>query len=574
MIQKQVLKQVAIVGAAALVFLHRASGAVEKDIKSVKEYARKRVHSIKEEIKIRADFLKKAKTFKCKEVPYEMLSSDLEKGRTNLSKIKEHLAIFDKSVQDVLKKADQLIYFLGFEELPLGFASVPEFNRKMEETKNELLSMIPPMLDKNDLAISAMKEFDSHMLRAITRYITLKDEASLIPNSILFKLANKNKPLAITIIYSLFLVDTSRPTQNDVISAMNYLAKKADTYFSSLSLDYVKYINAMRYDIDHEQVDLMKAANRHIDLLFNMSRVSSEAIQEEALDIYLGLLNKHITKTALEKYIDITPGQIAKIIMIEYAITMNGCLMDYRKNSFFCALKELIVRIGKPSSSTGLQKDVNEAHKKQEEILNIIYLLWNEQEPEEDPMDEEEPMDKILQDENIKLFCTHNGVSLVDFKTIQKTFMRDRWIYKLDLFSPSSGGSASGNLPSKAMHFDISYTHPMCYIYLRCEDMSHLGSPNAMKLYRNPFMERGRRGVVFLRLYKVGKTDSDAVREENIKSCIRTWFLPRVEVFIKKEDAKSYLNIADDFCKYFRKSMYMVEVGISEITQTEKQNTS
>ncbi|KAI5192580.1 hypothetical protein NEMIN01_2093 [Nematocida minor] len=94
-------------------------------------------------------------------------------------------------------------------------------------------------------------------------------------------------------------------------------------------------------------------------------------------------------------------------------------------------------------------------------------------------------------------------------------------------------------------HFDLNYTHPMWYIYKRCEYASYLTRKDLC--FRLASFMKTKDGTTILRPHAISKEDDSAMKEENIKSCIGAWFLSSAKIITREEDGTEYEELVSDF---------------------------
>ncbi|KAI5189194.1 hypothetical protein NEMIN01_0360 [Nematocida minor] len=533
MILKRALKQV-IVGAVALAYLQKAKAEVDRDILKIRDYwTDKTNYHMEREIKIRVNILNEVKTLECKEIQPCVFNKYIEEGEANLENLKTHLVTFESSADTIVEKAINIIREQMIAEKRGTVADT-------QDLRDELMKMLPSALDKTDLLYGAIKKFDSHMLEVIERYSKAKNRDRKIHNLTLFKLAKKNKFLAVGIVYALFNIEGptfKRPSMKDEVDNM---LRAINNYLSFV--DYSDYEKAIRDDIDKGEMDLLKLADRHLAILFEPYGNTSGGIS-----IYLDLVKENMTKKDIRKHNQITRGQVVKVIMIECA--MDGYLMDYRNNTVFSNLGQIIMSIGKADDdSTDAQKDLRLERERQDRILSGLYVLWSEW----------ENFKLELRNRNIRQLCRQNDINIDYFKEIQNVFTSARWMYDLDILTPTAEEIDDDQSLLKKVRFDMSYTHPMCYIYQRCEDMSQVADAD-LGSDEKPFAEKDSDSIT-LRLHKIGKNDSSAVQTENMKNCIRAWYSKMVKLIRRKEDGLEYYYIANDFERHLERSQYVNEV--------------
>ncbi|KAI5192879.1 hypothetical protein NEMIN01_2259 [Nematocida minor] len=548
MILQRILKKVAI-GLATLAYLKKASCNRGENMIVIKNYWNKRLSSMKLEIQIRKDFLDEAESFKCKEITSETLSNYLEVGKKNLSNIEEKLAALNPTIQEIIEKTDYL----------RCFDSIFNFNEEMPKPHDNLRHLLLTALNKVDSVREKIKIFDSHMLEVIEEYSSKsKNKNRKVHELTLFKLAKSDKTTALNMIYTLFRIEPYKQNgvKEDKIRA---ILGKAYCYIFDFIRNFCNYSELIKIDANKGEVDLLALADKHLPMLF-----STSAVDRDLVDIYLSLLKEDLSKQEINQHANITPEQVIKLIMIEFQMT--GCLTDYRKNNLFSNLGKVIVNIGRPTGgSINTQKDMQIARNRQDKILDVLHTLWSSYSKIRTSINYEDFID----------FCEKNDISIFNLKTILDNFESARWMYKLNIASPSAEELAKDRTLLNRMCFDMSYIHPMFYIYQRFEDKSYLVEKNPAS-NENPFSFENSE-CNFLRPYKISEKDDDLVKVENIKNCIRAWFLVKnITIFSRTEDVEEYKNITDDFKEHLEKSPYIKEAEIYITTEkkTDKNKVS
>ncbi|KAI5189182.1 hypothetical protein NEMIN01_0348 [Nematocida minor] len=538
MFLQRAMKQAILIVAAILAYSQGANALLYKDIVNIENYWSKRLTLIETEAQIRSDFLSKAGTFSSENIPDTIFKKDIKDGKENLSKIETDLLIFKESVENI-KEAIKIIMGLNANtKWRLEVFRIGEFMHQTNRAHDSLEVLLLPALEKGDAVADKIKEFDSHMLAAIEKYSSkIKDGNTDVSKLAVFELAKSNKPLCAAIIYSIFRIEPFK-SGAAIVYTMTYLEKNLKNYL--FFTDFSRYIQGMMGDVNKGGDALLEIADRNLHLLFERHGVAADV-----MNIYLSLVKEGISKTEINQCKDITPGQIMKILIVEYII--NGCSMDFRRNDLLFNLGEVIASVGRAASdSANVQEDMKKAREKQDEILDALHLLWNNREFKEKK-----------QESDLEFFCENNDIKASDFETVQSGFMSAIWMYKLKIESPDSKELANDQKLLKKVCFDMSYTHPILYIYKRCEDMSHMVK-KGLKSNEKHFISRDILRTVTLRPYRIGKTDRNSVRAENIRDCIRIWFAKRIEVIYRKEDGEEYYNVAREFETHLNRSQYVI----------------
>ncbi|KAI5189186.1 hypothetical protein NEMIN01_0352 [Nematocida minor] len=574
MIQKQVLKQVAIVGAAALVFLHRASGAVEKDdLLSIHDYWSVRLLNIEKKVELRSNFLKKLSSLNARVSPDSSdtgveednnsnpeMEEKLSMGQQHLSDIAEHLAYLNEKIQAIL----DIIHSL--EDLQKNSYTPCCAYNKNKQDKNKaaikadlhtLKKLFIPALDNSTSLIEKINKYDLHMAEVVEEQSRAANKCSTLHDLTLFKLAKSNKVVAADIIYTLSDIAPSKlDSELELIIFVMHRNLINHIPYSNIKL----FMYAVRDDVVNRSIDPLISADSRLYLLSDrynpVYQPKSSVLDLGTMNIYLTLLKKDIYRTYLSQCMHITPGEVMKIIMIEYLMT--GRLLDHKNNKLFSVLGEIIENIGKPASnSKNIHKRIGIERAAQDKILDALSIVWNDYKSA-----------TSVKHINVEQFCYKNGFSFFDFFRVQKSFASIKWMYEIERYSlepeytvtsidevERQGTEPENSIPRKELtqevHFDISYTHPMWYIYKRCEYINSFSAIDTTSS-DTPFIEVCN-DVFTLRPHRIRERDSDAVRTENINKCIRAWFAQCTEIISRREDNEGY-NLAYDFAKYLKTS--------------------
>ncbi|KAI5191968.1 hypothetical protein NEMIN01_1752 [Nematocida minor] len=523
MILQQTLKHIAI-GFIALAYFQRAACAdLLEDLQNIKKYLNNKKDCIEIGIEIRSDFIDRLKA-SCTDnkLLYDFFNNGIKEGKEKLEKVQEASDALYDGIQPMvgeIENLDELKYSSKFSEKVKGL-----HKQMMEDS-------LPVGLDMSNSVSKCMQKFDSHMLELISQYNEVFNGKRRVEDLALFKLAKKNKPLAASIIYSLFRTKPYE-TDKELKDALDYIYTKMENHVFSSNLK--SYSEAIKRDAEKNKLDVLKFADRHLHILFHTSGGSADEVA-----IYLDLINKKLSSEEVWKYIrTIIPAQVIKIIMMEYEINMNGGLMDYKKNLLFSNLGRIIHIVAKDSEVTKKMPG-----KTQSDILDLLTLLWSKYGVEEARMQHARSDMELLKHYNIKED---------DFLSMQRGFMSTSWMFDIS-------GSAQHNVHDDKNKveklFDICYTHPMLYLYKRCESISKEAKKKKQS-NEKPFMEEDSNGISMLRLYKISSKDSDEVWVQNIKSCIKAWFSQYTKIIYKREDGQDYEIVANSFVIYLEKSVY------------------
>ncbi|KAI5190378.1 hypothetical protein NEMIN01_1002 [Nematocida minor] len=543
MILQKTLKQI-VVTVFALAYLEKAACALlVEDLESMKDYWSNRIDGMFKEIQIRKDFLARAQSFKCEEAASKGFSDGLNEGKEKLSNLLKCFLTLHRSVNHIVERTESL---MSAEKSGMPGLEVTKGLRNLE-------GLAIMTLDMCDIVCDRIKEFDSHMLGVIRNYSKATKKNKKTHELPLFKLAEQNKPLAISMIYTLFSTEPYNPADDAENAQISILRNACKVTYGSMK-SFKNYDNAIWNEVDEGKVKLLKLANKYLPILFNTYKMADK----EAMDIYLGLIKENISEAYLNMYTNITPGQILKIVIMEYI--MSGTLMDYRNNRFFSNLGKLIVRIGRPTKdSTEVQEDAETLGKKQNKILDALCLLHRKLKVSDMTPDDTK-------------FYEENSIDVNDLQRVQDGIASTRWLYKLDMANPSEEELRKSKTLLKKVYFDMFYIHPILYLYQRYEDVScstgaDLGADGL------PFAERDSRRIT-LRMYNISKKDGGLVKAENIKNCIRAWYLKEIIFIYREKSDRSCIRILTDLTEYYMSSLNVIVIFSFPVAEWKMRNLS
>ncbi|KAI5190385.1 hypothetical protein NEMIN01_1009 [Nematocida minor] len=542
MILQRILKKT-VVGIVALSYLQRSSCA-DKEMISIRDYWGKNIDCMKKAIRVRLGLLDEIRSI-CEEEPSDVLSKSLKEGEANMSNIKTDFLTLYLNTESILEKIELLDY------LSRSGGSDKDADHLYEQIRKLLASN----LDDSDLACDRIHKFDSHMLDAIGEYSSQMNNTDVILQELtLFKLAKSNKPFAVDMLYALIRAKAYKPGYV-VEDTLNYIGHEMRDYL--FSMDFESYNSAIWDDVDKGEFNLFASADKHFSLLF-----TKYGADKEVMDIYFDLIKEDISEEEADKYMDITPGQIIKLILIEMA--MNADLMDYRTNSLFCNLGKIIVRIGRAANGNrkNKKKGLRIIIERRDRILEALTLLWN------DCIE----INKATVKESIELFCRDNNIEIDRFENIQKDFSSAKWMYKLKIANPTTEKIDAEPKLLRKHYFAMSCTHPMYYLYQQCEDIKHLARKD-LESNKELLIERDSDGIFIFRIYKIGNGAIDNLEKAHImKNCIRIWFEYIIKIFYRIEDGKEYSFVAYDFERYLNQSQYVLRAKAYTTDSLEKPN--
>ncbi|KAI5193241.1 hypothetical protein NEMIN01_2435 [Nematocida minor] len=542
----RVLKKV-IAGVLGLVCLQRAScNSTVNEASNLEDHFYKKMLCMEEEVQIRTNFMDRLENFKCEEISSDILSKDIAEGRINLSKLEEKLEIFNISAKDIVARAENItkIYNNSFSETSVYHQEKTALLHKTNDLYNKILNALPSTLRESDSLSEAIKEFDSHMLGVIKKYDEAKNKDRKLHELNIFKLAEQNKPLAARLIYLLFDV---KPLTN-LYDTADVLYRAFSNMERCLFLDnFWRYVhpiieNKLKGKEIGAEIDLLKLLDKNLSSLFSTSRIDPEQ-DADIMRIYLNLVNGDIPKEKINQYKNITPRQVMKVLIIECEFNIDGLLIDYRRNSLLSNIGKIIMNKGNPAKyRTDVHRGLKIARSRQKDLLNLLQIFWNGR------------VNAFISnppEENVKYFCIYNDIITYYFQNTQDIFMSVRWMYSLNISIPPLEESTNNEKRFNMMCFDMSYIHPMRYIYMRCEYVNDLCKPN-IKSDKKPFSERDLESNL-LRIYKIRKENSDSTRADHMKSCIRAWFIRNTSVTYGEEKHQEYDNMTEDFQYYLNK---------------------
>ncbi|KAI5191705.1 hypothetical protein NEMIN01_1638 [Nematocida minor] len=537
MILQRILKKL-IIGVAVLACLQRAKGAIDSAVLNSEGYWKNRRDYLRKEMQIRSDLLFHLKTSRCEDTFSETHIKNMEIGEENLSNVQQRYSIFNVNVEDVLDTITQLRALKIADQR----FNAEEINEQCKSLRESVLLA----LDNNDAITDKIKKFDEHMLELVKCYSgKIWHRGRKIEELTLFKLAKNSKPFASTMVYDIFIIEMFKPlsSMKNEVAQMLKRAKEAFLH----SMDFSSYEKAVLNEIEKGETDLFALADKHFHILFRKHGVGTDV-----MNIYFSLITENMKKEEINRYIGITPGQVIKMIMLECA--MSGHLIDYRRNDLFFNLGKVIVRAGKPADeSLGVKKEAGIARERQDAILDALHLLWNAQ----------EDFNVEKRKKNIEKFCKDNGIEAPYFENTQKSFMFARWMYKISVKSPSSKEISNNQELFKKHYFVMSYTHPMCYVYLRSRDISEKCDNVSYQLetslifHEKQFARYISGNTVRIRPNRIDKARKYVEQAEIMKNCIRLWYLKNIEIVTRKDEIEEYRGIAKDFKKHLDKSQYV-----------------
>ncbi|KAI5193197.1 hypothetical protein NEMIN01_2405 [Nematocida minor] len=550
------LKRIIIVGAAALACLQRATCELTKDdAKEIKKYWTNRASYFGKETNIRSEFFT---NFRALNFHALALISDkrLEKSteiETRMSAIMEEFEHFEKESSKVIEATNSILALYGcIDSLNSSDANKgqtkEEFEAGVKENESKLKKLITPVLDISTSLTRKINKYDSYMVEVIEEHNGIKKEIIELHNLALFKLAKSNKILAADIIYTLSEINPSdlcdEGAKEKMVESLCERILSGVISKSSIQL-FVEFIEK---DVVDNHMNLLLSGARHFYLLFGpyvpINANKPSLIDDGTLNMYLNLLEENIDEEELEEYMDITPKQVVKLVVIEYV--MSRYLMDCKSNTLFRNLGKIVESMFGPIEySTHFQEDFRIEKEKQDRILKSLSYIWSNQKNND------------IYNQAREL-CSEIGIGHYSFKEIHSSFVSAKWMYE-GAIAPlaNTDDQHSDNL---GVLLDISYIHPLWYICKRCEHVSSLGSISSNNSHLFSQIEKDR---VILRPHAIKASDSKLAQAKRMKGCIRAFFSNDIEIVNREKDGDRYSEIVNDFCSYLSSS-YVLSPNINK----------
>ncbi|KAI5193195.1 hypothetical protein NEMIN01_2403 [Nematocida minor] len=525
MIIQRTLKQI-VVGVAALAYFQRAAcELLVGDLQHMTYYWKRKIDFMQRELRIRDKFLNEVKNFKI--TSSEVRKQYIQIRKEDLLRINRIFNNFEISAKNVIDKAEKLVNS--------AVSQLPE--QKVENQGRAIEGLVLQAFHDIDSLNNQIKKYDSYMLEVIkVQSSKEKNSNKKVQDLTLYKLAMCNKPFALYIIYTLFRAQPYEQGADIKDAVTNMHFKEYFHHHTGFSANFTDYTSAISNDVKKGGLDLLALADKHLPILFNTAEGSAGVV-----DIYLILAQKEISEDAMAQCKNITPGQVVKVIMIECIIT--GARMDYRRNWLFFNLEKIIKNIGRPANKEKYSDQIQILKSKQNMILDALCLLWIEPK-----------IYKVITQGDISLFCRNNHIKIDNLLALQGLFTSVRWMYRMEVAMPSKEAALRDPTLLEKIYFDMFYIHPMAYLYQRYKDLCSF-TKAGIKSDARPFAEKASDKITLM-LYKV-KENSVLANTENIKDCIRAWFIKHIKIAYREEDDKQYYNIVIDFMDYLSKSTYM-----------------
>ncbi|KAI5189190.1 hypothetical protein NEMIN01_0356 [Nematocida minor] len=568
MILKQALTQVLVLGVVALSYLQKACCELaESDVQTIHLYWLERLHYIEKEVNLRNKALGKFRNL----IPKEM-ESGLERAKRKMDKMSD-------KVKELKKKGHKIIEITGSLQIlfdqkkcsPSSFVRNWSDSPRIAAERKRLEDHFIPSLLLNTCVMEKLNFFDLHMLDLVEEYSKRKRKNSNLNKMTLFKLAKLNKIMAVNIVYTLFDMEWYKKHTN-IPDTLDYMVRNILGHIPHENVElFVSAIatEANRKNARRGELEMLQIADDHFHLLFDKNIPAPDELYSFAMDfpvlsstdecparnnipkksivdkatmqIYLSMLDENVSEIDFSKYLNITPAQIMKIIIIE--CTMKGRLTNYRNNQLFSVLGRVIENMYNPkSNSEYILEGLQMGREKQDRVLDVLSALWDDYNFSNQPVGTD-----------IDSFCEENGITFFDIKRVQKILAHAKWMYEmLNCILEPKHSSFRNEEIQKGSHMNVSYMHPLWYVCNRCEHISDLAdrryTSSAM-----PFKQIENRKVV-LRPYTIKKTKDMSERDKYIQGCIKAWCSPHVEIISREEDGDEHFEILHYFVKYLKNS--------------------
>ncbi|KAI5189214.1 hypothetical protein NEMIN01_0380 [Nematocida minor] len=516
------------------------------DIKGIHADFSRRLDYLREEFELRVEFYEKF---------ISIIQPMLERykiGYNEEIKLKEmEENIMPKLIRKRQKLARYTSYLTGIEDLIIRTRRpIP---RGIRRFKKSLKLAFLCYNNAFDSLSEMMYQFDSAMIDLIEEYMKIANENNILSTLPLFKIAKNKKILAADIIYTFFSVSKEDFSNEDIC----YRMLKRTRHIPVAKIK--KLVSSIKEDVLKHEIDSLASANKNfLVLLHSWHDCKPDLQNEEVLSVYLDLIEKYLSKKEGDIYTyKLTDDQVIKIVMIEYLL--NKCAIKYKNNMLFFNLNQIIEKIGRPiniGKDADIHQSLKTAIKKQDMMIDALCFLWTD-------------YDSITIDKkrNIDSFCEEFNVNFFSLQRTQKELRTFKWLFKLNEDIVEIGGLAIQNIfPKLNSRFDISHIHPMWYLYFRAEYInSHINKDTQVD--SNSFMKKTSKGTT-IRPYKINEKDSPSTHQENLKNCIKVWFLDKVRVVSICRSVEETYDIASDFADFLPNSVQIKEERKREIGET------
>ncbi|KAI5189179.1 hypothetical protein NEMIN01_0345 [Nematocida minor] len=537
MILKQKTKQIGVVGVALLLYLQLiACALIESDVLAINKYWQDRISFIDREIKVRKNIFKVVKTIEFPRKRVTLNSADNieleavnEVVLININEIEKRRKIFEASINNIMMQTNTIInlYQRLKNSIELDSEKRDEISKEIENKNTEICRMILLVFRANSSVIKEINSYDTYMLKVIDWCVSKKLD---VHNLTLFKLARQNKLLATNIIYTLFEIFMGKKKEN-VEDLLLQLPNVLTTHISSENVS--TFMEAIRKDVKEGAANLFQSADAHLHLLCDKHNFKISVLDPETMCIYFNLAKKNLSEEEIRQYINITPEQVVKVVIIEFL--MAGDLLDHKENNLFASLGKIIQRMyTQDSTLPSTYEEMQVRREKQNKILDVLSIMWDDYE-----------LTKKAEYTEIENLCESNDIPCFDFRKINSSFRSVAWMYAIDAYKPTPETDLGLEL-----HFDMSYTNPMWYICKRCEHINRMAASKNNEHGTEPFAET--KDGVLITPDRISAVGEDAACAERMRSCMKAWFTKSAKVIHRKEDSQEYCNLADDFTKYLK----------------------
>ncbi|KAI5189180.1 hypothetical protein NEMIN01_0346 [Nematocida minor] len=542
------LKQAIFVGAATLAYLQGASCDVSKeDMQTIRDYWSDRVGFIEEEINIRNTFLEKVKTLDVSswtdtganpaeedddldmEVNYKAWKDNLDELPGKIKHLAKKTAYIVKGTEALMHMYDRVNN--------TKFADEKEENTAREEVRKKLdllkAVLLSALWKENMIITEDINGLSFDMMRVIKKCNEVKKNK--LNGTTLFKLAEKNKMLAYTIILAFF---EQEPSRLDAIidSLISMYSSSRVAHIPKENLE--NFRRSIKKDIKKNGTDLLALAARYFHLIFDKKGSKSSVLDENTLEIYLYLQKEGFSTENMDCYRNITPAQVVKVLVLEQ--WMGGNLLGHKNNSIFRTLGKVVEAVFNPkNNSNNIYEGIKIGREKQDKILDVLSMLWKDCSSA-----------AATSYVDLEKFCKENGIELSNIERVQNSLASAKWMYNLTIYTNENSYARRLTSLLGGIDLDVSYIHPIWHVYQRCEHIGYLAEPG-FKSRAKLFLQKND-NVVVLRPYLIRSEIKEAMHATHIQGCIKAWLSPsaEVEIVVREEDNKEYKGMANDFVKY------------------------
>ncbi|KAI5190241.1 hypothetical protein NEMIN01_0940 [Nematocida minor] len=536
--RKILLKQVLLLSSVALAYLKVASCLPENRYDhwyNTEYFWNKKISYINKQVKIRAEFLKRAESIansekmglnfnageyieKGKKI-MPAIKDDLESIKTDFKLLKDLLKTLNKVSGSIRKRKNNpnsAIEAACDEPIENYFSTRREINPRIEH----LLSI---MHNRNKLMFDKIHEFNSEMLDFIEEYSEEKYKDTKMQELHIFRLAKRNKVLPTNIIFTFFEIDAKRFLTDK--RAYNKQFEEMLGFLDSLIYDstpiYTNYIVPTIKEVLDKKTNPLVSANKFFPSVLQDYGLYTDK-DDTTVYTYFKLTENAISNEEIKNYRDIAPKQIIKLIMTEHL--MDGHLLNYKENCLFSNLEKIVSDMEKT---------------KQDAALNALSVLWNDWYCSS--------VKRVTPEE----FCKNNTVNVKNLRKLKQALIYTiRWVYTIDKSNLEGFAALSREEIAKELHYDLSYLHPMWYMIKRYESIAHLDTPDP-NCSSNLFIGvGGKDSLLIVRPHKISKNDDCLIRAENMRDFMNTFTsltLFEVECFYRLQDADKSQEIYQNF---------------------------